>query len=98
MFFGPKSATKHSLGHSLGHSEAGAQKHSKSTLWGTFQPEPLGTPVNGARDRKTSPKLVAKSPVGMTDLKIRQNFLGVGDFYRCRLQMLVWYKKDRFEW
>ena len=39
--------------HSLGHSEAGAQKHSKSTSWGTFRPGPLSTPVNGGRDRKS---------------------------------------------
>ena len=37
--------------HSLGHSEAGAQKHSKCTLWGTFRSGPLSTPVNGAQDR-----------------------------------------------
>ena len=35
-----------------GHSEPGAQKHSKSTPWGTFRFGPLGTPVNGGRDRK----------------------------------------------
>ena len=37
----------------MGHSEAGAQKHSKNTQWGTFRPGPLSTPVNGGRDRNT---------------------------------------------
>ena len=37
--------------HSSGHSEAGAQKHSKSTPWGTFRP--LGTPVNGGWHRNS---------------------------------------------
>ena len=40
--------------YSLGHSEPDAQKHSKSTPWGTFRPASLGTPVNGGRDRNTS--------------------------------------------
>ena len=35
----------------FGHSEAGAQNHSKSTLWGTFRPVPLSTPVNVGWDR-----------------------------------------------
>ena len=38
--------------HSLGHFESGAQKHSKSTLRGTFQAGPLSTLANGGRDRK----------------------------------------------
>ena len=33
-------------------SEPGAQKHSKSILWGTFRHRPFGTPVNGGRDHK----------------------------------------------
>ena len=35
----------------MGHSEAGAQKRSKNTPWGTFWPGPLGTPVNGGQGR-----------------------------------------------
>ena len=31
-----------------------AQKHSKGTPWGTFQPGPLGTHVNGSGDRKVA--------------------------------------------
>ena len=51
--FGPKQRQKPLKKHSLGHSEPEAQKHSKSTPWGTFRPGPLGTPVNGGRDRNT---------------------------------------------
>ena len=51
-FLSPKSAKEHSKKHSLGHSEPGAQKHSKSTPWGTFGRRPLNTPVNGGRDRR----------------------------------------------
>ena len=40
--------------HSLGQFAAGAQNCSKSTPCGTFRPGPLGTPVNGGRDRKLS--------------------------------------------
>ena len=43
--------------HSLGHSEAGAQKHSKSTPWGSFQPGPPSTPVNGCRDRNSKTRV-----------------------------------------
>ena len=49
--FEPQECLKALKKHSLGHSEAGAQKHSKSTAWGTFRPGPLGTPANGGRDR-----------------------------------------------
>ena len=45
----PKALKKHALGHS----EPGAQKHSKSTPWGTFWPGPLTTPVNGGRERNS---------------------------------------------
>ena len=45
--------------HSLGHSEPDAQKHSKSTPWGTFRPGPLGTPVSGGRDRNSRLKSVS---------------------------------------
>ena len=41
--FGTFRAPEHSSEHSLGHSEPGTQNHSKSTLWGTFQPRSLGT-------------------------------------------------------
>ena len=54
MLFGvilPQKQQKTLKKHSLGHSEPGAQKHSKSTPWGTFWPGPLSTPVNGGRDR-----------------------------------------------
>ena len=35
-----KGQTKSTQKHSLGHSEPGAQKHSRSTPWATFQPRP----------------------------------------------------------
>ena len=54
VFLGPKIRQKSLKKHSLGHSEAGAQNHLKSTPWGTFRPEPRGTPVNGGRDRKVN--------------------------------------------
>ena len=43
----PKALKKHSVGHS----EPGAQKHSKSTTWGTFRPGPLSTPVNSGKEK-----------------------------------------------
>ena len=55
-------SAKHSLEHSLGHSELGAQKHFKGTLWGTFRPRPLSTPVNGGWSRKKHPQNITKSP------------------------------------
>ena len=56
-FWGSRSAKKHS-----------AQKHSKSTLWDTFWPGPLGTPVNGGRDRNFCPQISSDfclSPLGV---------------------------------
>ena len=53
-FLAQKSAKKHLKKHSLGHSEPGAQKHSKSTPWGTFRPGPLSTPVKSVWDRKNN--------------------------------------------
>ena len=51
---GQKKSKKALKKHSFGHSEAIAQKHSKSTPWGTFPPGALDTPVDGGRDRKFS--------------------------------------------
>ena len=53
-FLSPKTCQKALKKHSLGHSEPSAQKHSKSTPWSTFRPGPLGTLVNGGRDRNPS--------------------------------------------
>ena len=40
----------------------------------------------------------AKSPVGMTDLKIKRFSGGIGNFCRCRLQILVNLFGNRFGW
>ena len=52
--FLPQKRQKALKKHSQGHSEPGAQKHSKRTPWGTFQPRPLSTPVNVTRSRPQS--------------------------------------------
>ena len=73
--------------HSLGHSEPDAQKHSKSTPWGTFRPGALGTPVNGGRDRK--PRFI---PRGSCDNRLprrvgtiaRRRFLVTSELFRAR--------------
>ena len=40
----------------------------------------------------------AKSPIGMTDLKIKRIFWGIGNFYRCRLQILANLSGKHFGW
>ena len=40
----------------------------------------------------------AKSPVGMTDLKIKRIFWGIGNFYRYRLQILANLSGEHFGW
>ena len=50
----PKSAPKSAF--------SAAQTHSRSTLWGTFWPGPLGTPADGGRDCNVSAGLGAEEP------------------------------------
>ena len=40
----------------------------------------------------------AKAPVGMTDLKIKRTFWGIGNFYRYRLQILANLSGKHFGW
>ena len=40
----------------------------------------------------------AKAPVGMTDFKIKRIFWGIGNFYRCRLQILANLSGKHFGW
>ena len=40
----------------------------------------------------------AKAPVGMTDLKIKRIFWGIGNFYRYRLQILANLSGKHFGW
>ena len=53
--FGAKNAEKHSKGHS----EAGVQKHSKSTPWGTFRP---GVSTANLKIQGEAKKRIKKTP------------------------------------
>ena len=55
-FWSPVVAKEHSSKYSLGHSEPRARKHSRSTLWGTSRPGPLGFRKRLVEERALPPK------------------------------------------